>query len=181
MKLTEHIELLPYDIAYKSELDTVKKLYEMSFPLEERREWKKFLRLLDTEPRFRLLLIQRVGQTIGFLSSWHFGSFIYGEHFAVDPNERGAGIGRKLIAHLWNMPRREPWVFEVEPPETEIATRRLNFYLSMGAEILDKNYLQPPYHIGQDPFPLYFMGTGANPEETNYYINSVRRVVYGKA
>lgn len=181
MKLVDNIEILPYDIAYEQELDIVKRLYEGSFPLEERRDWKKFLHLLDTEPRFRLLLIQKNSLTIGFLSSWHFETFIYGEHFAIAPQERGSGIGRKLIAYLWNLPRKEPWVFEVEHPNTDIATRRLNFYLSLGAEILDKEYLQPPYHEGQDTFPLYFMGTGADPSQTKFYIDNVRRVVYGKA
>lgn len=180
MKITDSTELLPYDIAYKDELPLVRKFYEESFPREERRDWEKLLRLLDTEPRFRLFLIQKEGQTIGFLSGWHFGDFLYGEHFAIDPNERGGGIGRKLIAILWSMPLREPWVFEVEHPTNPIATRRLNFYLSLGAEILDKDYIQPSYHEGKDSLPMYFMGTGADPKRTQEYIDIIRKVVYGK-
>ncbi len=171
-------DIVPYSIAYKADLGFVKQLYEQSFPFEERRPWHKQLELLANEPRFCLFLIQVNKKTQGFLSCWRIDDFVYGEHFAINPAERGKGIGRKVIDYLWKTSASVPWVFEVEHPTTAIAERRLNFYLSHGATILSKDYYQPAYCEGKEGLPLLFLGVGANEQQTQMYINRVYEVAY---
>lgn len=52
-------------------------------------------------------------------------------------------------------------LLEVEPAETEMATRRIHYYERNGYRILDRNYLQPPYVKGGKDFPLWVMGNGS--------------------
>lgn len=173
------IRLVPYDEEFSNYLDEVRELYESSFPIEERRDWPDFLKLLGVSSPFSLSLLFHKEKFAGFLGSWSFDDFCYVEHLAIESSFRGEGLGRSLMGNLWRMPLSEPRVFEVEPPTTDIARRRISFYSSLGAEILSTEYIQPPYRKHEKGLPLYFMGVGADKEKIDYYIATIRQVVYG--
>ena len=161
-------------------LERVEELYVGSFPLEERRPWDKLLGLLSTEPNFTLSLIldAKDGSFAGFLTHWLLENINYGEHFAMDPRLRGRGWGRALLNVLWQEPCPRPFVFEVEPPTTPIAARRLAFYQSLGAKIISTSYLQPPYAAGQQGMPLYLMARGGREEDAEQYQRILYRYIY---
>ena len=71
-------------------------------------------------------------------------------------------------------------LLEVEPAETEMATRRIHYYERNGYRILDRNYLQPPYVKGGRDFPLWVMGNGSgqSAEVLNRQIQTIKNKVY---
>ena len=71
-------------------------------------------------------------------------------------------------------------LLEVEPAETEMATRRIHYYERNGYRILDRNYLQPPYVKGGKDFPLWVMGNGSgqSAEVLNRQIQTIKDKVY---
>ena len=132
--------LTPLDPA---DLAAAEALYLASFPPEERRDWQQ---IADPALMPRLLgVYDDAAALAGFITIWPFDTFIYVEHFAVDPSRRGAGIGATAIELL----RRQselPIVLEVEPPThpDPMAPRRIRFYERCGLHLLDYDYTQPP-------------------------------------
>ncbi len=180
MTISDNITLEVYRKEYSIYLEDIRCLYESAFPIEERRNWCALRKLIEEEDLFQFYLIFKEQKWVGFFSTWQFSDFIYGEHFAVLSSERGNGIGKQLLEKLWLTPDHGIWVFEVEHPSTPIASRRLRFYESFGAQILDPHYLQPSYHKGGKEVPLLFMGLFADPAKTATYIDAVKHTVYNK-
>ena len=147
--------LTPLDPA---DLAAAEALYLASFPPEERRDWQQ---IADPALMPRLLgVYDDAAALAGFITIWPFDTFIYVEHFAVDPSRRGAGIGATAIELL----RRQselPIVLEVEPPThpDPMAPRRIRFYERCGLHLLDYDYTQPPYATGLPSVPLRLMTT----------------------
>ena len=68
-------------------------LYEAAFPADERREVAEFSRLADTEKKFHInVFVGDNDEFIGFLTSWEWNDFRYGEHFAISPEMRCGGM-----------------------------------------------------------------------------------------
>ncbi|MBT9449779.1 GNAT family N-acetyltransferase [Akkermansia glycaniphila] len=154
-------------------------LYESAFPLEERRETDALLRLIDNAPEmfFRVVLVD--GVPVGLFITWDFGEFCYCEHLAVSSELRSAGIGGKVLEWL----RREVPMFqilEVEPAETEMAERRINYYKRNGFILLTQDYMQPSYRAGGESLPLWLMGNReCDPETLAGYVRVIHERVYG--
>ncbi len=160
-------------------LADVRNLYENSFPAEERRPWQEVVRLLDGENRFSMLAITADGSFVGFITLWQLSAAVYGEHFAVAPELRGAGIGGDVLNTL--LPRlAKPFVGEVEPPETgPIARRRIEFYARHGLHTFpDFDYLQPPYAPGLPAVRLLLI---SNSDDLDLPTTAaeIHRTVYG--
>jgi hypothetical protein len=62
----------------------------------------------------------------------------------------------------------KPVFLEVEPPSTEIARRRINFYERIGFHLNKFDYLQPALQGGQKPLLLKNM-TYPNPLEEVFF------------
>lgn len=178
LPISPTLSLVPHFGEADEAFSFVLSLYRKSFPREERRCETEFCDLLLSDPRFKLFLILWKERLAGFLSGWVFEDFLFGEHFAISPQLRGGGIGRELIEFLWKKPLVKPWIFEVEPPVSDIALRRLEFYRSLGAEILTREYFQPPYRHGEAPFPLYLMGVGEDLPPMEESIQKIHAIVY---
>lgn len=132
-------------------------LYTEAFPLEERREIKQLQNMLQHEPAMFFNAVSYEGKLAGLFVYWNFGTFYYLEHLAVYADMRNKKIGQQIL----------DWVkenlcgirlLEVEPAETEMATRRVNYYRRNGYHILDKTYKQPSYRPEGEEFPLWIMG-----------------------
>lgn len=171
-------ELIPYEETYVGWLPQVERLYKLSFPKEERRPWGEELGLISSSDCFRLELVSLAGEFVGFLSSWHFEQFIFAEHFAIIPAMRSRGIGKTILRNLWQAPLLKPWVFEVEPPTTSIAKRRIALYVAQGAEIIAENYLQPPYRAGDLATPLFLMKKGDPIPPLTELVSTIHQKVY---
>lgn len=140
----------------------VEKLYYDSFPAEERRPWKNVLGLLSQEDSpYSVYVILRDNEFAGFISWWNFGNFVYVEHFAVEMEMRGNGVGSKSLRQFVDAVQM-PVVLEVELPQRgEMARRRIAFYTRNGFTAHPHfDYIQPPYGADFPPVPLMLMTTG---------------------
>jgi GNAT superfamily N-acetyltransferase len=115
---------------------------QKSFASIEVRPYEMQLALLNN-PNYKILVSLDGNKNIqGFIAEWAFEEFIFLEHFAVQPELRGAGIGKTIMqSHLQNV--EKPVIIEVESDETEISARRINFYKRLGFHLNDYGYYQP--------------------------------------
>ena len=85
--------------------------------------------------------------------------FCFVEHLAVSSGIRGGGLGgRFLDDFLQEHPRV---ILEVEPPESDIARRRIGFYERHGFFLNRYPYEQPPLRKECGYFPLLLMSSAA--------------------
>ncbi|MFR3331981.1 MAG: GNAT family N-acetyltransferase [Odoribacter splanchnicus] len=154
-------------------------LYTEAFPVEERREIGQLEELLYAEPAMYFNAVECDGQFAGLFVYWDFGSFYYLEHLAVFAEMRNKKIGQQILDWVKEQ-LQGVRLLEVEPAETEIATRRIHYYERNGYRILDRNYLQPSYVKGGKDFPLWVMGneSGQSAEVLNRQIQTIKDKVY---
>ncbi len=166
-------EITPNEAAYS----WCEQLYMQSFPRAERRDEQEERQLAETESRFHFYLITQEGESAGLLTEWEFANFRFFEHFAVSPALRGRHIGAAALeaAHALSS---KPVILEVERPDTELAQRRIGFYKRNGYALWFADYLQPPFHKGDAPLPLYLMCHGALSEEKDF--TRIQEILYKK-
>ena len=142
-------------------IEIVMDIYQTSFPIDERREIDALKYMIDNEDAFTLEAIYDNDTIVGLLSWWNLGEWRYIEHFAVDEQCRGRGIGQKVLMEFLarNM---LPVVLEVEPPVDEFCRRRISFYRTIGFRLHDTySYTQPPYCRGRNSVELCLMSYNA--------------------
>ena len=162
-------------------IEKVINLYISSFPEDERRDFNEVLRLLDNNSPFRIIsAISEDGNFAGFIGYWEFDNFIYGEHFAVEPEMRGQKIGEKFLAHLASISPK-PIILEVELPEEEMSIRRIKFYERNGYKLRDDiTYIQPPYSPEKNSLELKLMTyRDIKLSDNCYEIKTIHKNVYG--
>lgn len=142
-----------------NDFDRVYSLMEKSFPTDERRPYEKQKALLS-KPMYSIYGVKAdSGEVTAFITVWQFDDFAYVEHFAVDPDCRGGGMGSKVLRELVSELACLVCL-EVELPETDIAKRRIAFYERNGFVTNNYPYIQPPYSEDQAPLPLIIMTSG---------------------
>ncbi|MGN0692853.1 MAG: GNAT family N-acetyltransferase [Oscillospiraceae bacterium] len=150
-----------------NDFDRVYSLMEKSFPADERRPYEKQKAQLS-DPMYTIYGVkQDSGKVTAFITVWQFEHFAYVEHFAVDPDCRGSGVGsavlRELLSELSCL-----ICLEVELPENDIAKRRIAFYERNGFVTNSYPYIQPPYSEEQKPLPLIIMTSGRTVSEDEF-------------
>lgn len=155
------MEIKKINLDNKSDLEFVEKLYIESFPPEERRSVLHMHRLMENEACFHVnVFIDKNETRIGFVNYWVFDTFIYLEHFAIQPEYRSAGHGRKAL-HSLIKTTTLPLVGEIELPDSsEFAMKRLKFYQRLDFKAWDIPYIQPPYEDGFEPIPMMLITFG---------------------
>ncbi|MEG1519397.1 MAG: GNAT family N-acetyltransferase [Clostridia bacterium] len=148
-----------------------------AFPSYERRDEKRQTALFDNE-HYNVLAIKSDDKTVGFMSFWDFGDFIYYEHFAVNESARNCGIGKNTLEKLIAISDGRPMIFEVEPPIDEMATRRMNFYKRNGFDDNSFPYCQMPLNPCDKPSPMVVMSKNIKltAESFEYY----KWIIYNK-
>jgi len=139
--------------------DFVESLLTSAFPKEEHRELDLQREHTDNNTFFYNNIIFHNNSPIGFITYWDFDDFYYIEHFAIAPDHRNRGYGRKVLKHIDEKLSR-PIVLEVEVPVTEMNIRRISFYERLGYKLWEKQYQQPPYRKGGKYIPMYIMAQG---------------------
>ena len=117
------------------------------------------------------------GEFCGFITWWDFGGFVYGEHFAMLPECRGAGIGGEVIGRFV-ADAGKPVVLEVELPTNDMARRRIGFYERHGFAVCDADYAQPPYDAGGECVPMRLMSHGMSLDAEEF--ERVRSILYAE-
>ena len=134
----------------QSDLSGSYRIMQASFSDDEYRPYDEQLALFE-EPEYRIYYMPA-----GFLAVWEFESFIYIEHFAVDPALRNSGTGSAMLQELVKQ-YQKPICLEVELPEDELTRRRIGFYERNGFVFNEYPYIQPPISKGKSPVPLRIM------------------------
>ena len=165
---------------YPQFTDACTKLYTDAFPEIERREISAWLDYMQTKENFKAQAIIHDETLVGFITSWHFADFVYGEHFAISPEMRCGGIGGNALRWFLASDSR-PLVIEVEPPTDEMACRRIGFYERNGLRLWnDGEYVQPPYSPDRHAIELKLMTYGGiSLSAGDKYVKRIHRDVYG--
>ena len=134
----------------ETDFPEIYRIMHASFSDDEYRPYDEQLALFE-EPEYRIYYMPA-----GFLAVWEFESFIYIEHFAVDPALRNSGTGSAMLQELVKQ-YQKPICLEVELPEDELTRRRIGFYERNGFVFNEYPYIQPPISKGKSPVPLRIM------------------------
>lgn len=146
-------------------------IMERSFPREEHGSAQLHYSELSRS-EFRCLCYEPEGVPAAFMNYYDFSenSVVFLEHFAVEQQLRGNGIGSQLMQYFKEITSPSLIVLEVEPPEGEKERRRIAFYQRMGFVLNSGEYFQPAFHEGMSELPLKLMSTeplhGARFKET---------------
>ncbi len=160
----------------KSDFEFVQKTYIESFPPNERRQLLEFQHILEDEKSFTVYVLIDDDKRIGFLTTWALDSFIYAEHFAISPEYRNEGYGKKIM-DVFLSKLELPLIIEVELPETKTAERRINFYENLGFKAWNNiAYEQPPYEEKYLPLPMMLMSYGNIDLTTDF--DSIKKDIY---
>lgn len=130
-------------------------IMEKAFPESERRDIDGQRKLLGN-PYYHYYILRTDGKISAFLAIWEFPEINFIEHFAVAESLRGKGVGKKFLSAYLSSADK-PVFLEVEPPENDIAVRRIGFYKRLGFHLNSFPYFQPALQEGQKPIPLKIM------------------------
>jgi len=156
----------------KLQLEDYNKVYEIlekSFPVTERRPYEKQVKLLE-EPLYQIYVMKDDEKNAikGFIAVWDFDKVMFVEHFAVNPDYRNEGLGSVILQELFQMIDK-PVCLEVEPPDTEMAVRRIGFYERNGMFFNNYSYMQPALTEGCEEIPLRIMTSGSAVDEAVFH------------
>ncbi len=155
--------------------ESIFNLMKISFPEDEYRTYENQKKILENEKYSVIVKKDEKENLIGFISFWKLDGFNFIEHFAVDPNTRGQGIGSKMIKDFVNKSEK-PTILEVELPENEISKKRIKFYEKNGFFLNSYEYFQKPLRKNSKPQKMYLM---SYPKEiNNEQFLKVRKEIY---
>lgn len=161
------------------DFDRVFEIIEESFPRDEHGTYEEHKKLLS-DPAYKIYILSddESGIIKGFMSVWDLGGEAHIDHFAMAPEFRNGGNGGKMlqdmVKHLGKMV-----TLEAEPPEGEMAVRRVGFYKRNGFCLNEYPYLQPAISKGGNEVPLLLMTYGRN--ITREEFEALREVLYRRA
>ena len=166
-------------ITSKKELEIIGELYISAFCAEERREFTQLQELL-LHPHCVINQIIFRDAIAGFCIYWQFDSFLFLEHFAIEPELRGQKIGEQVLILLKEM-HQKPIILEVEPATDVNSVRRIKFYERNGYYLLPVKYRQPSYDGIKPSLDLLLMSNMAEIADTivKRYISDIHKEVYG--
>lgn len=146
-----------------------------SFPENERKTSEEYIKQLRNE-HFAIKLQTDTSANIqGFIGYWQLDGRLFVEHFAVSSKYRNQGLGGTIFSRFLESTTL-PVVLEVEPPQDELARRRIKFYERFGFVLNSFPYLQPSYHPGGNAVELRLM-TNDN-KLTEVQFRSLRDEIY---
>lgn len=153
-------------------------LYKEAFPVSERREIEQLKRLVEEKDKMFFNAIECDGELCGLFIYWKFEEFYYLEHLAVYAEVRNRKIGQQVLDYITaNLQGLR--LLEVEPAESEMTTRRVNYYRRNGYEVLDYDYMQPSYHTRGESLPLWIMGNHPT-TRLHEFEEQIRQEIYWK-
>ena len=127
------------------------KLYQDSFPVEERRDEKEQQRVLKKDA-YHFDFIMNDDNFVGVMLYWETNEFVFLEHFVTFPELRGKGYGKDALSLLKS--KNKTIILEIETPIDEITQRRYGFYKRNGFIMNPYYHIQAKYHLGDEDFEL---------------------------
>ena len=177
------VQLEKVNFSYHKSLPDVLKIYERSFPDDERRTVKNIKRQIDSNNDYNFFVVLEKDFPVGMAVVWVIEhKFIYIEHLAIEESRRSSGIGSAAMNLLIDK-SPFPIIIEVEKKVPEMTAereknceRRLNFYKQFGFKLSDKEYVQPPYSKSLNSVPMNLMECDGNLLETDF--EYVKKAIY---
>ena len=148
-----HHEML--EVANLEDFPRIYEIMNNSFPQSEMRDYCGQLSQFDNH-HYKVFVKKTNGRIIGFLAVWEFDDVDFIEHFAIDKDYRGNGIGAKMLNEYLTKATRAVFL-EVEPPDDDVSIRRIEFYERLGFHLNMFKYHQPALQKGQKSIPLKIM------------------------
>lgn len=122
----------------------IEALYYASFPEEERISFGRITLLAVLKPSVELLAYYEDDRFCGFSFSVTTDRYLYINFFAVEPEQRGQGIGKKML-ELLRQRHPQPVVCDVKAPVPDSETYlsdayRVHFWEHNGLDFFDNQY-----------------------------------------
>lgn len=160
------------------DFDAIYDAMERAFVLEERRDREPARALLDNG-LYTVYHVEEDGERVGFVAIWTLGEWSFIEHFVIYEPYRNRGLGAKALLEMKALFSRI--VLEVERPVTELAARRIAFYLRCGFTQNDYPYRQPSYRGAGGEVEMYLMTYPSAPDDCRAVAKMLYDRVYGVA
>ena len=158
----------------RKRFDEVYSIMEKSFPPDEIRPYDEQKALLSNDFHRVYTLID--GDRIcSVAATWQFSEVLFIEHLATDSDLRGRGMGVQILDFLTENEKRTVCL-EVEPPENELARRRIAFYERQGFNLNEYPYIQPAISYGRSPIPLMIMTHSRKIDKCEF--EGIKRLLY---
>lgn len=158
------------------EFEKAWKIYESSFPSDERRDLDGLSKNFKNRI-YNFYSVYEKGLLIGILDGWVFDSFKFIEHLAIKQKLREKGLGTGLLKKIIKE-NKKLIIGEVEKPETEIAKRRIKFWEKAGFKLNKYDYIQPAYNKNKNPVPMFLLSYPRELSESEYI--EIRREIHAK-
>ncbi len=141
----------------EADFDSVYSILSDSFPKNELRPEGNMKRTMENKK----YIVYKYGNDDikGTTAVWELDSFLFVEYLAVNEKFRNNGIGSEILKELFDKYKR-PLCLEVEPPESDITKRRIEFYKRNNFYLNHYPYEQPAYSQKQAAVPLMIMTSG---------------------
>ncbi len=164
----------------EKEFDEFSELLNEAFPPEERRSREDFLKLCMFQDKYKIYALFEQSRMVAFFTVWEFESFTFGDYFAVSKALRSRGIGKRLLGEVLKC-SVQPFVLEVEMPQTELAVRRLNFYERNGFVKNPQPYMLPAMQAGFEPIPMHILSYPKQLENDRFavLVKEIYKTIYG--
>ena len=157
------------------QFQTIFSIMEKSFPEGEIRTFEKQSTLLSDNRYNIITKSDENNEIIGFIAYWEFKNFIYVEHFALLPENRGRGEGTALLKELVKSASKII-VLEIEFPIDSESKRRLAFYERQGFIGNNYAYIQPSMRSNTLPVPMKLMSYAKRLERTEF--EEIKQTLY---
>lgn len=118
-------------------------LYRISFPYHEQREEPSQRNTLLCDD-YHFDLIYDGTCFVGIILYWETQSFLYVEHFCIEPQMRNKRYGQKALQLLAE--KGKPIILEIDPPVDPVSIKRKAFYERQGYRENSYQHVHPPYH-----------------------------------
>lgn len=168
----ENLQLKDFDEFYQVILG--------NFPMKEIKEYD-YMKNTFSNGDYQVLTLKEDDKIKGILSYYDGGEFAFVDYFAIDGNQKGKGLGSKMLNHFMKMADKQVFL-EVEHPEDEQSRRRIAFYQRNGLILNDQHdYFVPPvrnlkhrlyFHLMSYPSPI-------TPFQFERYYPQILKLVYG--
>ncbi|NLJ90471.1 MAG: GNAT family N-acetyltransferase [Clostridiales bacterium] len=149
------------------DFDRLYEIMEMSFPMDEYRSYQDQKALLRESSYYIYVVYDEESEIKAFMAIWDFDKFVFIEHFAVNPAYRNNGVGEAMLREMVRMLGKTVCL-EVEPPDTDIASRRIGFYKRNNFVLNNYPYIQPALGEGRSEIPLIIMTSPSEVDEETF-------------
>ena len=126
------------ETAEKKDLRFVKELYKAAFPANERKPFF-LLKRRQRQGLSEILIVREGPDALGFMVTAEYRDMVMLDYFAIRPDGRGRGTGKKAFALLKESCEGERLFLEIERPTPDAENlreraRRKAFYLQSGMQ-----------------------------------------------